>query len=100
MSISRIMKWITGIFEALLGFPILGGAFIISNLWGPLFVMLVLHIITLILSRRDGGATAGSIIGILTSLIGWIPGIGMIMHLITAVVLIITGMMPDNQSGD
>ncbi|MGM0943308.1 MAG: hypothetical protein ACQEWU_20505 [Bacillota bacterium] len=97
MSLSRIMKWVTGIFEALLGFPILGGLYIVSNFWTPLFVMLILHTITLFLSKRDGAATAGSILGIITSCIGWIPIVGMVMHIITAIVLIITGTISDEQ---
>jgi hypothetical protein len=98
LSISQILKWITGIFEGLLGFPILGGVYIVSNLYTPLFVMLILHIITLILTKRDEGASAGSILGIITSCIGWIPIVGMIMHIITATVLIITAFMPDRRS--
>ncbi|WP_087973598.1 hypothetical protein [Oceanobacillus rekensis] len=97
MSISRIFKWITGLFEALLGFPILGGAYIIANAWTPLFVMLILHIITLIITRRDNGSIVGSVSGIITSLVGWIPVVGMIMHLLTAIILIISGMRPERK---
>ncbi|MFC2949140.1 hypothetical protein [Virgibacillus sediminis] len=99
MSISKIMRLITGIFEALLGIPIIGGIYIISNAWLPLLVMLVLHIITLVLTRKDGGAYGGSVLGIITSLIAWIPLLGMIMHILTAIVLFITLALPDRRRG-
>ena len=97
MSISRIFKWITGIFEALLGIPILGGLYILSNAWTPLFVMLILHIITLILAKKDDGSGFGSVFGIITSIFGWIPIVGMIMHIITALVLILSASRPEGR---
>jgi len=97
MSLSRILKWITGIFEALLGIPVLGGWYILANLWTPLFVMLILHIVTLILTKRDRGSGIGSILGIITSVIGWIPIIGMIMHIITAIALFLSAMRSEQK---
>ncbi len=96
MSPSKILKWITGGAEAFLGIPFIGGIFIISQGWTPLFVMLILHIITLLVTNKDGGATGGSILGIITSCIAWIPFVGMIMHIITAIVLFITALMPNS----
>ena len=97
MSISRIFKWITGIFEALLGIPFLGGAYILANAWTPLFVMLILHIITLIITNRDNGSIIGSVFGIITSIIGWIPFVGMIMHLLTAIILFFSAARPERK---
>ncbi|MCG3417979.1 hypothetical protein [Oceanobacillus jordanicus] len=97
MSPSRILKWITGAFEAFLGIPAIGGAFIVSLLWTPLAIMLVLHIITLVLTKKDGGATTGSILGIVTSCVGWIPFVGMIMHILSAVFLMINAATPDKK---
>lgn len=97
MSISRIMKWITGIFEACLAIPVIGGLFVISNGYSPLMVMLILHIITLVLSKRDQGPMIGSIIGIVTSCLAWIPILGFILHIITALALIITALVPDEK---
>lgn len=96
MSPSKILKWITGGAEAFLGIPLIGGFFIISQGWTPLFVMLILHIITLLITNKDGGVNGGSILGIITSCIGWIPIVGMIMHIITAIVLFITALMPNS----
>lgn len=98
MSASRIMKWITGALEALLGIPVLGATIIVGLLWTPLLVMLVLHIITLVLTQKDGGASTGSILGIVTSCIGWIPFVGMIMHILSAIFLMINAAKPDNAS--
>lgn len=95
MSTSRILKWVTGGFEAFLGIPIIGGAFILSLLWLPLLVMLILHIVTLVLTQKDGGSSVGSILGIVASCLGWIPGVGMIMHILAAIFLMINASTPD-----
>jgi hypothetical protein len=89
MSPAKILKWVTGGLEALLGVPILGATIVISMLWTPLAVMFVLHIITLILAKKEGIPGAGSIIGIITSCVAWIPFVGMAMHIITAIILLI-----------
>ncbi|TGA99857.1 hypothetical protein E4665_02610 [Sporolactobacillus shoreae] len=89
MKTSRILKWVSGGFEALLGFPILGGSIIIGMLWTPLLIALALHIVTLIFSIQDRTRYHGSVLGIITSIIGVIPFVGMIMHIITAVLLFV-----------
>ena len=88
MGIAIILKWVTGVFEALLGIPFLGGLFILANGWAPLGIMLVLHIVTLVFSVKYMQNKYGSILGILTSLIGWIPVVGMAMHIATGICLI------------
>ncbi|TQR20829.1 hypothetical protein [Psychrobacillus vulpis] len=89
MSRSKILKWVTGALEAILGIPILGATIVIGFLWIPLGVMLILHIVTLVLTKNDGGSTTGSILGIVTSCVAWIPFVGMIMHIISAIFLMI-----------
>lgn len=89
LSTSRILKWVTGGLEVILGIPVLGGALILSLAWTPLFVMAILHILTLILSVKDNGNKHGSILGIITSVIGWIPFVGMVLHIITAILLMV-----------
>jgi len=95
MTIARTLKWITGAFEAVLGIPILGGLIVLGFSWTPLFVMLILHIVTLVFTKveKDGPAV-GSILGIITSCVGWIPILGMIMHILTAVCLMVTAAIP------
>ncbi|MFL8939054.1 hypothetical protein ACKA06_19930 [Rossellomorea oryzaecorticis] len=95
MSTSRILKWTTGACEAVLGVPILGAAIVLGYLWAPLGIMLILHIITLIFTLKDGGSPIGSILGIITSCIAWIPFVGMTMHIITAILLMINAAKPD-----
>lgn len=95
MSTSRVLKWVTGGLEALLAIPVLGAAIIVGLLWIPLFIMLVLHIITLVLTKKDGGASTGSILGIVTSCIAWIPFVGWIMHILTAIFLMVDAAKKD-----
>ncbi|HZG74159.1 MAG TPA: hypothetical protein VEY51_21705 [Chondromyces sp.] len=83
------LKWITGGMEAVLGIPFIGGAIVLGNAWTPLGIMAVLHVITLLLAIRSGQAKAGSILGIITSMIGWIPFVGMTLHIVTAIVLVV-----------
>lgn len=85
----KVLKWITAGCEAFLGIPFIGGAFIIGMGWSPLAFMLIFHIIVLILSKISGVASSGSILGIITSCLGWIPFVGMILHMISAIVLMI-----------
>ncbi len=86
---STILKWVSGGLEALLGIPVLGGTIVLSLVWTPLLIMLALHIATLVYSRKEGQKSLGSILGIITSSIGWIPVVGMIMHIVTAIILLI-----------
>lgn len=97
MSVSRILKWVSGACEAFLAIPIIGGTFVLSLYWTPLLAMLILHIITLIFTQKDGGPTVGSILGIVTSCIAWIPIIGWIMHLLSAIFLMINAATPENK---
>jgi len=96
MGSARVMKWVTGAMEAFLGIPFLGGLFIVALNWTPLFIMFILHIITLVLSAKENNAKAGSILGIITSIVGWIPIVGMCMHIASAIVLMITAAKKDN----
>jgi hypothetical protein len=97
MSPSRILKWVTGALEAILGIPVLGASIIVSLLWIPLVIMLILHIITLVLTKKDGGASTGSILGIITSCVAWIPFVGMIMHILSAIFLMIDASKADKR---
>lgn len=89
--ISTFLKIISGGFEAFLGIPILGGVFILSHLWAPLIFMFLFHGITLFVSMYERRFSFGSVLGIITSVLGWIPFVGMVMHILTAFVLLIDG---------
>ncbi|WP_234293340.1 hypothetical protein [Fictibacillus sp. FJAT-27399] len=88
-NLSRTLKWVSGGFEALLGIPFVGGTIVVSFLWTPLAIALALHIATLVFSAKEGTARHGSILGIVTSCIAWIPFVGMIMHIISAILLLV-----------
>ena len=90
MTSSKVMKWVTGAFEIFLGIPFLGGLIIIGTYYTPLVVMFILHIITLVLSSRNNEVKYGSILGIVTSLVAWIPFVGMIMHIVTGILLMVS----------
>jgi hypothetical protein len=101
MSTSKILKWVSGGLEALLGVPILGGTIVIGLVWTPLAMMLILHIITLVFTKKEGGSPTGSILGIVTSCVAWIPVVGMIMHIISAIFLMIdAAKAQDNYAGE
>ena len=85
----KITKWVAGGLEALLGIPVLGASIIVGLLWIPLGLMLVFHIVNWVLSRKEGLPITGSIIGIVGNAIGWIPFVGMIMHIVTAVFVMV-----------
>ena len=88
MFTAKNMKWITAGLEGLLAIPIVGGLFIVSFGYFPLIIMLALHIFTLVISNKEKFTRVGSIVGIITSVVAWIPFVGWFMHLITAVILI------------
>ena len=92
MTLSTGMKWVTGVAEAFLAIPIIGGVFVISSGYSALGVMFVLHAITLLLSIRDGQGKAASILGLVTSVVAIIPVIGWFMHLITSGSLFISAL--------
>ena len=100
MSTSKILKWVTGGLEALLGVPILGATIVIGFLWIPLAVMLVLHIVTLVITKQEGGTTTGSILGIVTSCVAWIPFVGMVMHILSAIFLMMDAAKSDPNKAD
>jgi hypothetical protein len=90
MKPASVLMLITAILEAVLGIPVLGGSIVIGFLYIPLFVMFVLHIISLVLVAKEGKSKAGNILGIITSCLAWIPFVGMALHIATAIVLFVT----------
>lgn len=95
MKISVALMWITGLAEAFLAIPVIGGSVVLSTGYSVLGVMFVLHAITLFFAFREYSPKSGSILGLVTSALAWIPLLGWAMHLVTAAVLIITAAMAD-----
>lgn len=85
--------------EAFLGIPILGGLFVISTGYTPLWVMLAVHIVTLLLSSKENTVRIGSVLGIITACLAWIPVLGMLLHILTAVVLLLNALFEGSSSG-
>ncbi|AJY73809.1 hypothetical protein [Paenibacillus beijingensis] len=90
MALPRLMRLITGVCELILGIPVIGGLIIIGTGYIPLTFMLILHILTLVVCVRARSEIHGSIVGIVTSFIAYIPFVGMIMHIITGLLLVIS----------
>lgn len=88
--LNKLLKWITFGFEAFLAIPLLGGAIIIANGWTPLLFAGILHaaaIILLLLSKRL--VLIGNLVGLAAALLGWIPFVGWLLHLLAAVILFV-----------
>ncbi|RKJ70694.1 hypothetical protein D7X33_22905 [Butyricicoccus sp. 1XD8-22] len=90
MKWSSFAKGITGAFEAILAIPLLGGLMVILSGWQLLTIALVLHIVTLAISIANRTSFAPSVLGIITSLIAFVPIIGWILHAATAITLFIS----------
>lgn len=90
MSNSKVMKWVTGSFELLLAIPFLGGLIVMGSGYSVLGLAFILHAVTLVLSSRDKEPIYGSVVGIITSALAWIPILGWLLHLITAILLMVS----------
>lgn len=87
MKTSKKLKMYSAIGESILGIPVVGGVIVLKLVFLPLAAMFALHIVTLIHCQKEEADKIGSILGIITNALGWIPIVGMIMHILTAVVL-------------
>lgn len=88
MTTAKTLKLVTAISETILAIPIYGWLLVISLLWTPLIILLVLHITTLVIGNEEWGIPKwGSISGIITSLLWWVPFLGMALHILTAILL-------------
>ncbi|WP_181149542.1 hypothetical protein [Bacillus sp. MYb209] len=78
---------LTAVCESVLGIPFLGGILVVASFWSALWIMLVAHIVALIIAHQSGASKLGSIMGIVASILGFIPFVGMILHIVTAIIL-------------
>ncbi|RCW63533.1 hypothetical protein [Saliterribacillus persicus] len=92
MLISTILKFIGSGLEFFLGIPGVGGGFILSLSWAPLLFMLIYHVITLVMARKENTAIWGPVVGIVASTLGVIPIVGMVLHWAAFICLLIDGL--------
>ncbi|WP_085521459.1 hypothetical protein [Tuberibacillus sp. Marseille-P3662] len=85
MGKTRILKWIAGSLEILFAIPFLAYMFLFSTLFTPLVLMLAFHIVILVFSVKEEQQKHPSILGIVASLVGFIPFVGWLMHLLTGI---------------
>ncbi|QJC53280.1 hypothetical protein HGI30_17995 [Paenibacillus albicereus] len=90
MSLPKVLRLISGICEGLLAIPILGGLFVISSGYAALGFMFVFHLIVLFVSLSHREPVYGSAAGLAASLLGWIPFLGFFLHLISALLLVVS----------
>lgn len=99
MTGSQAMKWLTGVFELILAIPVIGGLIVVSSSYSVLGIMLALHIATLVFSVMHKEAKYGSIVGIVTSVLGWIPFVGWFLHLVSAILLMVSAAQRGRDAG-
>lgn len=87
----NVFKIITLVLEGILAIPILGGLVVLVTLWVALLVAFVFHLVILILNNQNKKKikTNGNIIGLIASVLGWIPFLGWGLHFVSAIVLAI-----------
>lgn len=85
---SVVLKWITGSLELALCVPVLSWVFVTFTGYIPLILMAVMHLITHIVTVKQGGRYEGSGVGFVASLLGAIPVVGFLLHLLAAFTLI------------
>ena len=85
----KVYRNTVGGLELTLGVPLLGAVIVIYSLWTVLLLMLALHVVGLIISIKNKEMSTGHIVGIVASVIGWIPFVGMISHIITGIFLLV-----------
>ncbi|GLV61356.1 hypothetical protein Bmyc01_00260 [Bacillus mycoides] len=87
-TVVKALKWTTGISHLLLiPYYLLPG---IVDLYGiPLLIVITLHIITILLAKKEGTKTYSNYIGILTILVAFFPYIAIVLHIIAAIFLLL-----------
>ncbi|SEU23589.1 hypothetical protein SAMN03159358_4214 [Paenibacillus sp. NFR01] len=76
--------------EGVLAIPFLGGLIVMGTGYTVLGLMFILHVVTLVVGYRAKDSYGGSVLGIITSALAWIPFLGWILHVLTAVFLLIS----------
>lgn len=89
-NVSVWAKGIAGGYEALLAVPILGGSIVMLSGWQALSLAFTLHFVVLIISFLSKTSPVPSIIGLITSVLAYVPVLGWLLHTITAIFYIVS----------
>jgi hypothetical protein len=89
---AKVLMWVSFGFEAFLAIPILGGSFVLALYWLPLAVAFILHATTLVFCFQSSRSYYGSVVGLVASLLGWIPILGWMLHVGAAISLLISSL--------
>ncbi|MFF2531291.1 hypothetical protein ACFVS2_20525 [Brevibacillus sp. NPDC058079] len=88
VTIHKLLKWCSFGLEVLLAIPILGGIIILSNGWTPLLVAGILHAVVIVFSLANKQySVTGNIVGIIGSILGFIPFVGWFFHAVSTIIL-------------
>ena len=78
------------IVEFILAIPILGGTIILAYVYTPLILAFIIHTIALVLRKsNESKSIAAPILGIVTSVLGFIPVLGWGLHLAAFIVYLV-----------
>ncbi|MBK5429024.1 hypothetical protein [Bacillus sp. TH30] len=87
-AVVKALKWTTGISHLLLIPCYLFQGLV--DLYGiPLLIVITLHIITILLAKKEGMKTYANYIGILTILVAFFPYIQIAIHIIASIFLLL-----------
>lgn len=85
----KTLKIVIAISEWVLAIPIVWWTIVLTTAWWILWVLVILHIISLVLSIQNNKSFSWNIIWIITNCIAWFPGIWWIGHIITWIVMLV-----------
>jgi len=84
-----VLKWCSFGFELFFGMPSFGRFLVVISANILPILLAIVYIFTLILARNHGQYTIGSIAGLITLVIEYISPLAWIMHLITALIVLV-----------
>jgi hypothetical protein len=85
LTTSNYLMLVGAIVETILAIPIIGGLLVTSTAWLVLIATLTLHIVSLVYTIQEKNWLAGPITGIIASVIGFIPILAILVHIIAAI---------------
>jgi hypothetical protein len=88
--VSSWAKGVTGGFEALLAIPFIGGSIVVFSGWQALSLAFFLHLIAIVICIFSKTNPFPNVLGVVASIVGYVPVIGWLLHTVTAIVLLIS----------